>query len=355
MEAKMDLVSKQTKWKQFKVNDMGEESYAAMVFFASNILYIKSLLILEGAFLEDFEKGKLEPQIPSDQRLKIVQTGQMDALSKIMMMIESMFVTIGTFKDDKRKFSQQLSEYSTKDVWKVVNDILNGRFSITDLWRIMGFPDTTNLGLSSVEISLVEKMLNGILNEYAETITWLATFYEQHSRLFDKFKHGLVIRFGYEKQIAEIEGPNELLMAFDQKPLGNRRTVIPIRRLTKTSQPRIIVSTSDTSVWEKYSKAMSYTRRIVLFIIKNNMVRLQNCNDIFIPFDFDIEGNKESLHFPATMAENDIKKLKPIISKLEKVTYYKEDKVRDYGLLNKIILSQVLQRLNTGEDVVEVE
>lgn len=351
----MNIATKRMKWRQFKATDMGEESYASMVFFASNILYMDRLLILEGVFLENFEKGELEPQIPPDQRLKIVQAGQMDALSKIMMMMESMFVTIGAFRDDEKKLFLKLQEYGPQDVWKVVNGILNGKFSIADYWKIMSFPDIKKLGLTLLGTRLIEKMLNAILEEFAKTLKWLATFYEQHSRLSDKFKHGLAVRFGYEKQIAEIKGPQELLMAFDYKPLRRRKTVNPIRRSATISQPRIIVSKSDDSVWEKYSKAMSYTRKVVLFLVKNNMVRLQNCNEDFIPYDFDTEGNKESLHFPATLTDNDIRNLKPILLKLEKATYYKEDKVPDYGLLNKTILSKVLQRLDNEEDVVEVE
>jgi len=351
----MDVATKQMKWKQFKASDMGEESYASMVFFASNILYMDRLLILEGLFLENLEKGELESQIPPDQRLKIVQAGQMDALSKIMMMMESMFVTIGAFQDDKKKLASKLQEYGPQDVWEVVNGILNDKFSIADYWKIMGFPDTKKLGLTPLGTRLIEKMLSAVLEEFAKTLRWLATFYEQHSRLSDKFKHGLAVRFGYKKQIAEIEGPQELLMAFDDKPLRKRKTVNPIRRSATVSLPRIIVSKSDSSAWEKYSKAMSYTRKVVLFIVKNNMVRLQNCNADFIPYDFDTEGNKESMHFPATLTENDVRHLKRILLKLEKATYYKEDKVLDYGLLNKTILGEVLQRLGSEEDVVEVE
>jgi len=353
----MDMATKQMKWKQFKVTDLGEESYVSMVFFASNILYIDRLLILEGVFLDDFEKGKLEPQIPPDQRLKIVQAGQMDALSKIMIMMESMFVTIGTFKNDKKKLSLKLQEYRPQYVWKVVNDILDEKFSIADYWKIMGFPDTKKLGLIPLKASLVEKMLNEIVKEYVEMIRWLATFYEQHSRLYTKFKHGLSIRFGYKKQIPEIGGPKELLMAFDSRHLNrtNRRTIIPIRTSATGSKPSIIVSKTDDSVWEKYSKAMSYTRKAILFIVKNNMVRLQNCNEKFIPYDFDTEGKKESLHFPATLNDDEVRDLKPILLKLEKVTYYKEDKLPDYGIHNNVILSDVLQRLENEEDVVEVE
>jgi len=350
----MDIATKKRKWEHFKASHMGEESYASMVFFASNILYIDRLLILEGLFLENFQKGELEPQIPPDQRLKIVQAGQMDALSKIMMMMESMFITIGAFQDDKKKLALKLQEYGPQDVWKVVNGILNGKFSIADYWKIMGFPDIKKLGLTPPGTRLIEKMLNDILEEFATTLRWLATFYEQHSRLSDKFKHGLAVRFGYKKRIAEIKGPQELLMAFNNKPLRKRKTVNPIRRSDTISLPRIIVSKSDNSVWEKYSKAMSYTRKVVLFIVKNNMVKLQNCNEDFIPYDFDTEGNRESLHFSATLTENDIRNLKRILLKLEKATYYKEDKVLDYGFLNKITLGKVLQRLDE-EDVVEVE
>lgn len=353
----MNIVTKQMKWEQFKATDMGRESYASMVFFASNILYIDRLLILEGVFLEDFEKGKIEPQIPPNQRLKIVQAGQMDALSKIMMMMESMFITIGAFKDDKKELYMKLQEYRPQDVWKVVHDILNGKFKIADYWKITGFPDTNKLGLVSMETSLVEKMLNEILREFIKKIRWLAMFYEKHSRLYNKFKHGLSVRFGYRKQVPGIEGPQELLMAFDHKPLKsvNRKTVIPIRTSAIISHPRIIVSKSDNSVWKQYSKAMNYTRKAVLFIVKNNMVRLQNCNENFIPYDFNIEGKKESLDFPPTLTKDEVRDLKPILSKLEKITYYEEDRVPDYGIPNKTVLGKVLQRLKNGEDVVEVE
>ena len=352
----MDIATKQSKWEQFKAADIGEESYASMVFFGSNILYIDRLLVLEGKFLEDFEKGKLEPQIPPDQRLKIVQVGQMDALSKIMIMIESMFVTIGAFCNDKKKLSTKLQEYTTSDVWNVVNDILSRRFSIVDYWKIMGFPKLQKLGLKPQELSLLKKMLNEVLKEFAEKIKWLAKFYERHSRLYNKFKHALSVRFGYEKRIPQIQGPQHLLIAFDFKsPKPTRRkTVIPVNRTSSVSQPRVIVSKSDDSVWYEYSKAMSYTREVVLFMIKNNLVRLQNCNETFIPYNFDMEGRKKLLQFPNTLTDDEIKDLKPILLNLEKETLYREVKVPDYGTLNEATLIKVLQRL-TNEDVVEVE
>lgn len=214
----MDIATKQSMWEQFKAADIGEESYASMVFLGSNIFYVDRLLILEGKFLEDFEKAKLEPQFPPDQRLKIVQVGQMDALSKIMVMIESMFVTIGVFWNDKKKLSTKLQEYTTSDIWNVVDNILNGRFSIVDYWRIMGFPKLQKSGLKPQELGLLKKMLNEVLREFAEKIKWLAKFYERHSRLYNKFKHGLSVRFGYEKRIPQIQGPLYLLIAFDFTP-----------------------------------------------------------------------------------------------------------------------------------------
>ena len=353
----MDIAAKQSNWEKFKEADIGEESYASTVFFGSNILYIDRLLILEGWFLEEFEKGKLEPQVPSDQRLKIFQVGQMDSLSKIMIMIESMFVTIGVFKNDKKRLSAKLQEYTPSDVWNVVKDILDGRFSIDDYWKVMGFPELQKLGLNPQETSFLKKMFNEVLKEFAEKIKWLATFYERHSRLYNKFKHGLSIRFGYEKHLSKIQGPEHLLIAFDFKPprKARRKTIVPVRRISSVSQPKVIVSKSDDSVWEEYSKAMSYTRQVVLFMIKNNLVRLQNCNEKFTPYDFNTEGKREQLHFPDTLTDDEVKGLKPILQNFKRETLYREVKVPDYGTLDEeFTLIEVMQRL-TNEDIVEVE
>lgn len=348
----MKIATKEGMWEQFKVDEMGEESYSSMIFFGHNIFFMDRLLILEGVFLDELERGIREPQVRPDERLKIVQVGQMDALSKIMIMMESMFITIGVFKEDKRELASKLREYEGSDVWNVVNDILDGRFSIADYWKIMGFPKLSKLGLTPQESTLVEKMLNGVLEEYSETIMWLATFYEQHHRLYNKFKHGLSVKFGYRS--LNIGGPRYSLMAFDKLRIGRRRTVIPVHRATSLSLPSVIVSKSDDSVWHKYSKAMSYTRRVVVFLAKNNMVRLQNCNEDFIPYDYDTEGNRELLHFPKTLTDDEIKGLEPILSKLEIETFYHEDKVPDYGTLDDLTGMKVARRL-TNEDVVEIE
>lgn len=349
----MNTETKQRKWKQFKSGDMGDESYASMIFFGNNILFMDRLLLLEGAFLAELERGMRGPEIPPHQRLKIVQVGQMDALSKIMIMMESMFVTIDVFRDDKKKLAKKLREYKQNVVWKVVNEILDGQFSTTDYWKIMGFPEPQKLGLAAQELALIKKMLDGVLEEFAETIVWLATFYEQHSRLYNNFKHGLSIRFGYRRSVGETGAPRSLIIAFDKPSQGKKRTIIPVHRPMPIPQP-IIVSKSDNSVWDRYSKAMSYTRRVVLFLAKNNMVRLQNCGENFIPYDYDVEGIREYLHFPKTLTDDEIKRLEPILLELEKQTLFLEDKVLDYGTLDGITSMNVARRL-TNEDVVRVE
>ncbi len=87
---------------------------------------------------------------------------------------------------------------------------------------------------------------------------------------------------------------------------------------------------------------------------KNNMVRLQNCNENFVPYDFNTEGEKELLHFPNTLTDQEIRYLEPIVQKLDKETLYIEDKVPDYGTLDSVTITEVIHRL-VSEDVVEVE
>jgi len=46
--------------------------------------------------------------------------------------------------------------------------------------------------------------------------------------------------------------------------------------------------------------------------------------------------------------------LKPVMLKLDKETFYEEDRVPDYGILDDTIIKEVIRRL-VSEDVIEVE
>jgi hypothetical protein len=187
-------------------------TFSYLSLLSHNIGFISKLVRLHGLFYSRLEND--DQSVLSDESARAMKHFiHLDALSKVMMMLETLFglalALLGEYKDVPRK----MMVYDQKRIDGLVRKLMQDTLTTEEIWRIIGFPSLDRLHLSPVERETISKILVKSASDVREFLRRLAQFYVDHKSAYNRFKHGFSIIAGFESSDDQVG----LAMVFDRK------------------------------------------------------------------------------------------------------------------------------------------
>ena len=309
------------------------------------------LIELEGIMLKKIDKGEIKHDMPEDYLLKVKQFILLDALAKIMMLIEgTMILCFGLSSCKKTKISRLMSRYQTKHLEKFIKRLENGQ---VDIWKLLALPSLEklqkNCGLTDEEREKIRELFNESCNAVKKTLSALIKFYEKNKIVYWKFKHGLSIITGFKLIPKKNNGLPPLLWAIDRlsrKPSFVCLEVTNLLPLQLLWFNTISILFYSEKTFQHYSSILSDLRMLVKYIVNNQILWAINCGEDYFPMEKQLNG----VWAPTIYVTSDIlKKCELVIPKITKNTYV-VDSLLDFRFtlkgkaLEKVV--QCLQRDN---------
>lgn len=249
--------------------------------FKNNFFLFLKKIELDGVIISKLNKNEIKHNFDQDFELAVKHITMIDALSKVMMLIESFFIFNLYFKKNIKSLPKKMCEYRPNDVYHFIENIESSKFTWKDIWEIFAYPKINNLSLNKSE----KKLVNYVLKKSSEHIfacyKEIINFYKNHIIIYNKFKHGLSFIAGLKQNTMD----TSVYLALDRKEKRNK-----IKGINKCTNIFIhdfyntfsIINYNNKS-FKNISNKISELQNLVENLVENHFIRAFNCGYDYIP------------------------------------------------------------------------
>jgi hypothetical protein len=323
----MKLKEKKKRALKFMSEKLTWADYVSIQLFSFNEKTIISLIELEGVVLKKIEKDEIKHNMPDDYLLRVKHFILLDALAKIMMLIEGVLVLcagLSECKERKRRISLLMARYETKQINEFIERFKNNS---VNLWKLASLPSLEklqeNCGLTAEERENIRKLLDNSCNAVKNTLKALIDFYEKNKILYWKFKHGLSIIAGFKLVSQPINDLSSISWAIDRLPKKPSSVCVE----TTLLQPELIwfntisILPYSEKTFKHYSSILSDLRNLVRYVVNNRILWAINCGEDYFPMEKQPNGLWAPTVYTIHNGSNIWKKCESIIPKITSNTH----------------------------------
>lgn len=314
----MDLEEKRKRFKDFMRSDLFTlTTFAYLNLVSNNIKLMVDLIRLEGVLYDKVEKCEISYSGSEEARTSIKHLIHLDALSKIMMILETFFALAQALLGDYKDISAKMMKYHQRNIDKFVREIIKKRLDKGQIWKIAGFPSLEKLNLNMGEEDAVAKVLERSANDIADFLRRLAQFYLDHKSLYNRFKHGFSMMVGFQNPQDKIG----IAMALDRKTNFQGRFLrategLLLEGLDWFNLLSLLPHTSPT--FEYYSKILNDLTLVPYEMIQNHLSYGYNLGEDYLP---------QKIISERPIPESDFRLFQQIADRLRPNMYYIEKPV----------------------------
>jgi hypothetical protein len=317
----MELEEKKKLQSDFTRNHFSENTFTELVLFARNSKVLINVIRLELALHEKIEKGEFPTGLTGEYLSETKQFLYMDALAKIMMLIEGLFALADAISDTAKgycKIAQAMARYEDRVIPEF---IARFRAKQVDLQRLAGLPDVNKLRITESERSIVREAFKETENGIAQFLSVVIRFYECNSIPYNKFKHGLSLIPGMKLKNSEQKTIASLLIALDKR--GKRPSCVAIETKERLVPSQLgwfnTMSLVPSPQIATYESIISPLLALILYITTNHLLFAANCGEDYFPGELsDGKFKPRLLLAPGSpyLKEDADRRLSPVILKI---------------------------------------
>lgn len=237
------------------------------------------------ALHEKIERGEFQTGLTEDFLSETKQFLYMDALAKIMMLIEGLLALSDAISDPAKgypKIAETMASYRDS-----ANLAFIGKFRAQqiDLQRLAGLPDLNKLSMTQSEKDIIMKAFEETEMVFERLLNVVITFYECNSIPYNKFKHGLSLIPGMKLKNPQQQITASLLTALDRRSRAPSCTTIETRESLVPPQVgwfNILCFVPSPQI-EIYESIITPLRSVISYITGNHLFYAVNCGEDYFP------------------------------------------------------------------------
>lgn len=284
----------------------GRDTWVTITAFKENVNNVIVTMQLYRDLLSYLDQGFLPAQFPQQQQmLRIKQHIVLDLILKAQIIVESSLVFIHELSTNGyRGLSRTMARYTLNHVNTVVLRAI-GENDIPYLLRGMGVPHIANmLSLEQHEIALLQDLYRQTGNNGWNALRRLASFYDSFKTVYNKYRHGLILRTGGTHNNRGFALERSFVEALDFKDEDDLpRDVIIIDRNVNNNNnrlPGMFNALSHVIVGQRLIdeifEIVSVAQEIVNYTCDNHKLYAINCGLSYLPFVI-VGGQPQGLAF----------------------------------------------------------
>ena len=273
---------KERDWPEFMQSTVSYSTVAYLFLFFRNIKRMFNMVLLDIVVAEKLEKGEIEHSMTPDQVDETRHFIMLTALSRLMVMLETLFA-VGSTLITKPRVQIDLGETLTRYNSGAIKEFAAKVRAAPPMWDLLCFPDLDVVaaggGLSPPEKSLLAKILDESVNYFHGLFMELAEFHTVNEIAYNKFKHGLPL-------IVAAKGPGDLpsvTYAFDRRREPPEIVCLQVRPPVEGWFNAVTIVPYSPQTFEKYRDLLKKIELVVKQIVNNIWLWISNCGEDYVP------------------------------------------------------------------------
>jgi hypothetical protein len=215
---------------------------------------------------------------------------QLDVISKLMMLIETIYALSDALSANKYDVPKKMSFYGHRIVSRVQKMLKTSNQLNASLNRILALPNPKDLTTLDQEIATLTKLSEATCQLFVERLTAWAVFYDNHSVVYNKLKHGLSLTTAHHVKDETGVEKKDFSLSFAYDRVGSRERVWPPNSLLVSGQAlediwfdtiNIVPFSDDNLIL--YENLASEIDEWAGYIVDNQMTWAENCGKVYLP------------------------------------------------------------------------
>jgi hypothetical protein len=305
---------------EFIRNQFTESAFTELALFDRNAKNLLNVVRLELMLHDKLETKEYETGLADEFLLEVEQFVYVDALAKIMMLIEGLLALSDAISDRAKgyaKIAETMARYRS-----IRNFITRFRAMQIDLWKLAGLPALEKLIISEQERAALKTVFEETLKVFEQFLRTIIDFYECNRIPYNKFKHGLSMVPGMALKNPQQEIVVRVLTALDR---GDKRPDCTCIETTERLVPPQVgwfntLCFVPSPQKEKYELIANSLSSAISFMVSNHMFYAVNCGEDYFPLKMNPDGTYvPMLLLPKNspyLEEDSKKRIEPIINKV---------------------------------------
>lgn len=316
----MNVEDKKVKKFDFIHNSFTESAMTQLTLFDQNAKNLINAIRIELILCERLEKNEFETELTGESLTRAKQFLYLDALAKIMMLVEGVLALSDAISDPAQSYSgiaKAMTDYRLN-----LKFIERFKAKQVDLRKLAGLPELKKLPISEKEreelkpafdetVKIFEKMFEGIIH-----------FYECNKIPYNKFKHGLSLIPGMQLKNPQEETVAPVILALDTRDKPPYGTSFEMKRSLDPPGTHWFNTLCFVPPPKQgnYDLIINSLLSAISFLTSNHLYYAVNCGEDYFPLKQNPDGRytpylllpKDSLY----LKEEGQKRLGPIIDKI---------------------------------------
>jgi hypothetical protein len=183
----------------------------------------------ESDVVRHFELVVGQVDMPQDalEREELRNLLQLDVISKLMMLIETIYALSDALSANKYDVPKKLTYYGPRIVSRVQEMLKASNQRNAILSKILALPSPAELTSVHGEVAALTKLSDATCQTFAERLTAWAVFYDNHSIIYNKLKHGLSLTTAHHVKDDSGVERKDFSLSFAYDRVGGRRRMWP--------------------------------------------------------------------------------------------------------------------------------
>lgn len=300
----------------------GIDTFHTLFTFKHNSLGFLSTTGFIGNLIEKIDDENMFPTSLSNMELiEIKQHLTIEVISKIIVIIEGLFVLSHSLSIDYKTTTNNMINYSNKLIWEIIGNIKEGKYNYE---KIFALPTIEDLPITKDEKTDLMKIYQNSCKGLQEIFEEFVKFYEKFNIIYNKNKHGFTLVPGGFVKDSEIKFENSSLSAFDHK---NKEEHMPPKSESVTVQKDSDITwfnvesriNFNKKTFEEIGTMINQLEIICSTVVDSHLNLANNCGQNYLPVH-ENEPGKYTISFLTKNPwnENEIKLLEILNSKILK-------------------------------------
>jgi hypothetical protein len=194
-----------------------EPAFTELLLFARNSNALINVIRLELILHEKIERGEFPTGLPDEFLSETKQFLYVDALAKIMMLIEGLLALADAISDPAKGYLKIADAMASYRDSSILAFIARFRAKQVDLQRLAGLPEVNKLLITASERDAIGQAFKETEKVFAQFLNVVINFYECNSIPYNKFKHGLSLIPGMKLKNPEQQTVASVLTVLDKR------------------------------------------------------------------------------------------------------------------------------------------
>jgi len=172
-----------------KSEKFGLDTLSTLFIFRQNSIDTLNTIGFMGDFIQKMDDRKIFPSnLSESQIIHIKQHLTLDVISKLLVIMEGLFVLMHSLDEGYSQVSKNMLNYPPPSIWTIIKNIKSDSYS----WEsVLSFLPSEKFDLSLQEIADLQGMYDHSINVVKNFMLKIVSFYEQFNIVYNKSKHWL--------------------------------------------------------------------------------------------------------------------------------------------------------------------